>query len=143
MDEDGDGSDDHFVFGDLRERTLDLTTRADLTLSPSLSFQVYAQPYLAVGHYERFDELLVPKTYIYSSYDLGYSPDFNEKSLRGNAVLRWEYQPGSTLYLVWSQNRYEGLEDPGDFSPRRDLRTLMRAQGENVFMMKVNYWFNL
>jgi len=143
VDEDGDGSYDHFVFGDLKERTLDLTTRADLTLSPSLSFQLYAQPYLAAGHYERFDELLVPKTYIYAPYDLGYSPDFNEKSLRGNAVLRWEYRPGSTLYLVWSQNRYEGALDPGDFSPRRDLRTLMRAQGENVFMMKVNYWFNL
>jgi hypothetical protein len=143
VDEDGDGSYDHFVFGDLKERILDLTTRADLTLSPSLSFQLYAQPYLAVGHYERFDEILVPKTYIYAPYDLGYSPDFNDKSLRGNAVLRWEYRPGSTLYLVWSQNRYEGIADPGDFSPRRDLSTLMRAQGENVFMMKVNYWFNL
>ncbi len=143
VDSDGDGTDDRFVFGDLKERILDLTTRADLTLTPSLSFQLYAQPYLAVGNYERFDELLVPKTYIYAPYDLGYSPDFNDKSLRGNAVLRWEYRPGSTLYLVWSQNRYEGSQNLGDFSPRRDLRTLMRAQGENVFMMKVNYWFNL
>ena len=143
VDSDGDGADDRFVFGDLKERILDLTTRADLTLSPSLSLQLYAQPYLAVGHYERFDEILVPKTYIYAPYDLGYSPDFNDKSLRGNAVLRWEYRPGSTLFLVWSQNRYEGTLDPGDFSPRRDLSTLMRAQGENVFMMKVNYWFNL
>ena len=143
VDSDGNGTDDHFVFGDLKERILDLTTRADLTLSPSLSFQLYAQPYLAAGHYERFDEMLVPKSYIYAPYDLGYSPDFNDKSLRGNAVLRWEYRPGSTLYLVWSQNRYEGTLDPGDFSPRRDLSTLMRAQGENVFMMKINYWVNL
>jgi hypothetical protein len=143
VDEDGDGTYDHFVFGDLKERILDLTMRADLTLSPALSFQVYAQPYLAVGHYERFDEILVPKSYIYAPYDLGYSPDFNDKSLRGNAVLRWEYRPGSTLYLVWSQNRYEGSQNLGDFSSSRDLRTLMRAQGENVFMMKVNYWFNL
>jgi len=143
VDEDGDGTDDRFVFGDLKERILDLTTRADLTFSPSLSLQLYAQPYLAAGHYERFDEILVAKSYIYAPYDLGYSPDFNEKSLRGNAVLRWEYRPGSTLYLVWSQNRYEGIADPGDFSPRRDLRTLMRAQGENVFMMKANYWLNL
>jgi hypothetical protein len=143
VDEDGDGIDDHFVFGDLRQKTLDLTTRADLTLSPSLSFQLYAQPYLAAGRYERFDEILAPKSYIYAPYNLGYSPDFNDKSLRGNAVLRWEYRPGSTLYLVWSQNRYEGTLDPGDFSPRRDLSTLMRARGENVFMMKVNYWMNL
>jgi len=143
VDSDGDGADDHFVFGDLNERILDLTTRADLTLSPSLSFQIYAQPYLAEGHYERFDEILVPKTYMYAPYDLGYSPDFNDKSLRGNAVLRWEYRPGSTLYLVWSQSRYEGIANPGDFSPRRDLSTLMRTQGENVFMMKANYWFNL
>jgi Domain of unknown function (DUF5916) len=143
VDEDGNGTYDHFVFGDLKERILDLTTRADLTLSPSLSFQLYAQPYLAVGHYERFDELLVPKTYLYAPYDLGYFPDFNDKSLRGNAVLRWEYRPGSTLYLVWSQDRYEGSDNLGDFSPRRDLSTLMRTQGENVFMMKVNYWFNL
>jgi hypothetical protein len=143
VDSNGDGVYDHFVFGELRSRTLDLTTRANITFTPNLSFQLYAQPYLATGHYERTKELLLAKSYEFGPYDPGYSPDFNEKSLRGNAVLRWEYRPGSTLYLVWSQNRYEGIADPGDFSPRRDLSTLMRAQGENVFMMKVNYWFNL
>jgi hypothetical protein len=143
VDDNGDGVYDHFVFGELRSRTLDLTTRANITFTPNLSFQLYVQPYLATGHYERTKELLFAKSYEFGPYDPGYSPDFNEKSLRGNAVLRWEYRPGSTLYLVWSQNRYEGIADPGDFSPRRDLSTLIRAQGENVFMMKVNYWFNL
>jgi len=143
VDDNGDGVYDHFVFGELRSRTLDLTARANITFTPNLSFQLYVQPYLATGHYERTKELLFSKSYEFGPYDLGYSPDFNEKSLRGNAVLRWEYRPGSTLYLVWTQNRYEGLENPGDFSPRRDLSTLMRTQGENVFMMKINYWFNL
>jgi hypothetical protein len=143
VDDNGDGVYDHFVFGELESRILDLTTRANITFTPTLSFQLYAQPYLAIGHYDKFYELKAPRSYEFAPYGLGYNPDFNQKSLRGNAVLRWEYRPGSTLYLVWSQNRYEDLQDAGNFSPRRDFRTLLDTQGENVFMMKVNYWFNL
>jgi hypothetical protein len=143
VDDNGDEIYDHYVFGELLSKTLDLTTRTDITFTPNLSFQLYGQPFLAVGHYERIKELLYPKSYEFVPYNMSYSPDFNEKSLRGNAVLRWEYGPGSTLFLVWTQNRYNDLNNPGDFSPRRDLSTLLHTQSENVFVVKANYWLNL
>jgi hypothetical protein len=68
--------------------------------------------------------------------------DFNVVSLRGNAVLRWEYRPGSTLFLVWQQRRFE--QRPfGDFDPRRDHRDILAVHPENVFILKLNYWFGL
>jgi hypothetical protein len=68
--------------------------------------------------------------------------DFNFRSLRGNAVMRWEYRPGSTVFLVWTQNR--SSEDPvGDFQFRRDRQALFDARPDNVFLVKVNYWIGL
>jgi hypothetical protein len=68
--------------------------------------------------------------------------DFNVRSLRLNAVLRWEYRPGSTLFLVWQQNRRE-REDFGSFAVSRDLDALSSLDAENVFILKVNYWLGL
>ncbi|HEX2190224.1 MAG TPA: DUF5916 domain-containing protein [Longimicrobiaceae bacterium] len=65
--------------------------------------------------------------------------DFNVRSLRGNAVLRWEYRPGSTLFFVWQQRR-EGLGYLGDFDGTRELRGILDAPGSNVFMVKATYW---
>ena len=67
------------------------------------------------------------------------NPDFNVRSLRGNAVFRWEYRPGSTVYVVWTQSRSN--ESPlGDFDFRRDRRALLRAHPDNIFLVKLNYW---
>lgn len=68
--------------------------------------------------------------------------DFNLRSLRGSAVLRWEYHPGSRLYLVWQQNR-QGRLMAGDFDFGRDLRGLFDAPVENVFVIKVSRWLDL
>ena len=70
------------------------------------------------------------------------NPDFNFRSLRGNAVLRWEYRPGSTLYLVWTQQRAD-VADVGDFDFARDRRALFSAHPDNVFLLKVSYWWGL
>lgn len=67
------------------------------------------------------------------------NPDFNTRSLRGNAVLRWEYRPGSTLYLVWTHER-EGDDVLGNFELSRDVRALFRAQPTNTVQLKVSYW---
>lgn len=67
------------------------------------------------------------------------NPDFNFKSLRGNAILRWEYLPGSTLFLAWTQRRVN-TDDPGDFRFRRDFSKLLSANAENVFLIKAAYW---
>ena len=70
------------------------------------------------------------------------NPDFNFRSLRGNAVLRWEYRPGSTLFLVWTQQRSDTAPF-GDFDFRRDRQALFRATPDNIFLVKVSYWLGL
>ena len=70
------------------------------------------------------------------------NPDFNFKSLRGNAVLRWEYRPGSMLYFVWTQRRSDP-SNPGEFDLWRDLGDVFRAPGDNVFLVKFSYRFAL
>jgi len=67
---------------------------------------------------------------------------FNVRSLRLNAVLRWEYRPGSTLFLVWQQNRRERLDD-GSFDLGNDFSALRSIEPDNIFIVKVNYWLGL
>ena len=69
-------------------------------------------------------------------------PDFNSKQFRSNAVLRWEYRPGSTLFLVWSQGRDHFAGGRGDFNLGSDLRSIFSTETENVFMIKASYWLN-
>jgi hypothetical protein len=68
--------------------------------------------------------------------------DFNLRSLRGNAVLRWEWRPGSTLFVAWQQNREDFAQYVGDFQFGRDRTALFRARPDNVLVLKVNYWLN-
>ena len=68
--------------------------------------------------------------------------NFNFRSLIGNAVLRWEYRPGSTLFVVWQQNR-EATAPEGDFDFSRDLKGIFRAGPANVFAVKLTYWLGL
>ena len=68
------------------------------------------------------------------------NPDFNFISLKGNAVLRWEYKPGSSLYLVWTQNREE-TEQSGEFNPGYSVRHALDLKPENIFLLKASFWF--
>jgi len=65
--------------------------------------------------------------------------DFNGRFLRGNAVLRWEYRPGSALFFVWQQSR-SGDGPPGDFEFGRDFGELWSAPPVNVFVIKATWW---
>jgi hypothetical protein len=69
-------------------------------------------------------------------------PDFNFKSLRGNAVLRWEYLPGSVLYFVWTQSRSD-YENAGEFQFKKSVDRLLDARADNIFMVKFTYWLNM
>ena len=65
--------------------------------------------------------------------------DFNVRSYRSNIVLRWEWRPGSTLFVVWQQNR--GSRDPvGTNVSAADVLDGLSASGNNFFALKVNYW---
>ncbi|MCK4644993.1 MAG: carbohydrate binding family 9 domain-containing protein [Candidatus Aminicenantes bacterium] len=157
-----------YVFGEYHQRVLSSNVRLNWTFTPKLSLQLYLQPYLVVGKYDGFRELATPKKFAYNIYGEGSStisyadetytvdpdgvgpaedfsfsnPDFNMKSLRGTAVLRWEYLPGSILYFVWTQNRVD-YANPGDLNLGRDLGDLFTAPGDNIFLIKVSYRWNI
>jgi uncharacterized protein DUF5916 len=130
-----------YVFARLSQTELSAGMRLNWTYSPTLSLQLYAQPLISAGKYDDFKQLARPRSYAFDSTAAPYNPDFNFKSLRGNAVLRWEYLPGSTLYFVWTQSR--SRSDPtGDFQFGDSMDRLLRAPAENIFMVKATYWWN-
>ncbi len=130
-----------YLFAPLRQTTLAMETRLDFTFTPRLSVQLYAQPFISSGDYAETSELVRPQSYDFAIWG-GDAPDFdfNLRSLRGTAVLRWEWRPGSTLYLAWQQTRSDYARGVGDFDFGRDRRALFSADPDNVFMLKMNYW---
>jgi hypothetical protein len=156
-----------YVFGGIDQWELTMTTRANVIFSPHASLQVYMQPLLATGDYGGFKELARPRTYDFLRYgdDIGSlsfdpaariytadpdgpgvaspftfsDPDYNFKSLRLNAVFRWEMKPGSNFYVVWTR-QHQDLRYPGEFSPGRDARALFTAPGDDIVLFKVSYW---
>ena len=137
----------HYVYGELESRTLDFTSRADISFSPTLSLQFYLQPFVTIGDYTNFKELVKPKSYQFKPYPLKENRDFHRRSLRGNTVLRWEFQPGSTLFLVWTQSREAALTSVGEadleFRPLHRLRSSFTDAGQNIFLVKCRYWINM
>ncbi len=143
-----DGSGDarpHYVFGHLDQTTAAATFRVNYTITPTLSIQLYGQPFVSAGDYSSFKELTNGRAPAYQDryapYAYAGSPDFNYKSFRTTNVLRWEYRPGSTLFVVWQQGREE-VTDRGDFRFGRDFGDVFRASGRNVFMVKMAHWLN-
>jgi hypothetical protein len=169
-----DPSADHFfgrraVFAELRQQTLSMNARVNVTFSPTLSLETFVQPFVSAGEYRDFKEYAQPRTRRLEAFGpdrlapqlddsgrvTGYlldadgdpqtaavpigNPDFNFRSLRGNAVLRWEYRPGSTLFFVWQQQR-RGSEPFGDFSLGRDAGAIFQQPADNVFVVKATYW---
>jgi len=131
----------HYLFAPLKQTTVALETRLDFTFNPKLSFQLYAQPFIATGDYRDASELAAPRSYEFVPYS-GEVPnlDFNYRSLRGTAVLRWEWRPGSTLYLAWQQARSDYARGIGDFDFSRDREALFDSRPDNVFVLKASYW---
>jgi hypothetical protein len=133
----------HYVFADIDYQELDATFRMDWGVTPRLSVQAYIQPYIAAGNYSGFKELAEARTYNFLPYDFTlYDPDFNFKSFQSNLVFRWEYSPGSLLYLVWTHNR-DNTDHPGSFRLGRDLRSLFRERSHNIFFIKFSYMLSV
>jgi uncharacterized protein DUF5916 len=130
-----------YVFARLRSAELSAGIRLNWTYTPTLSLQLYAQPLISAGKYDQFKWLARPRTFDFTPAGAPYNPDFNFRSLRGNAVLRWEYLPGSTLFFVWTQTRQD-VEDVGDFAFQRSMDRLLSAKASNIFMIKATYWWN-
>jgi len=124
-----------FGFRDTNE--YDLTLRSNLTFTRDLTLQIYGQAFVAKGHYDRFARLVTPSTLV--PYGYNGNPDFNEKAFHLNVVWRWEYRPGSVLYLVWTQAR-AGEGENYFTRVRRDFRDAFSLPAENVVLLKVSYW---
>ena len=135
----------HYVFGRLEQRTVAMTLRANYTVSPTLSFQAYAEPFVSAGRYGRFRELTNGRAATYEDrfqpYAYADNADFNYRSFRTTNVLRWEYKPGSALFVVWQQGRQDD-GDRGDFRFGRDFGGLFGSPSRNVFLVKFSYWIN-
>ncbi|HSL24206.1 MAG TPA: DUF5916 domain-containing protein [Vicinamibacterales bacterium] len=143
VEQDGAGE---YVFGHLKQRTISLNTRVNYTITPTLSIQIYARPFVSAGDYTDFLRLvdgranqLADRYAAYAAYD--GNPSFNYRSFRTTNVLRWEYKPGSTLFVVWQQGR-ENVADYGDFRFGRDVGRVFSTPASNVFLVKLSYWLN-
>ena len=157
-----------YIFATLDQKTLSMDTRLNWTMRTTLSLELYAQPFVSSGRYNGFKELARARSRAFAAYGVDdgsvvrarnegtvvidpdgagsatafvlSEPDFKVRSLRGNAVVRWEYRPGSTLFFVWQQNR-SGQDSRGDFSFGRDAGEIFRERPTNVFLLKASYWF--
>jgi hypothetical protein len=161
-----------YVFGELDQKSFSMTTRLNMTFTPTMSLELFVQPLFSAQGYSRFKEFDAPREIGKSVYgsDIGTirdegegfdkeffvdpdgpgpaeefsfsNPDFNFRSLRGNLVFRWEYLPGSTLFFVWTQDR--NSTDPfSDFDFGRDSDLLLGAPTDNVFLVKLTYWLGI
>lgn len=135
-----------YIFGAIDQTTVGFGTRVNYTLTPRLSLQLYARPFVSAGAYESFQELVAPRAPEhadrYQPFDYTRNPDFNVHSFRTTNVLRWEYSPGSQLFVVWQQGR-DGYQPNGDFELGREMGRIFDVPAHNVFLVKVTRWFDL
>ncbi|HMA25391.1 MAG TPA: DUF5916 domain-containing protein, partial [Gemmatimonadaceae bacterium] len=129
-----------YVYSPITQSELGVETRLNVTFTPKLSFESYVQPLISTGDYGAPRQLVAARTYDFIAY-AGSVPDldFALRSLRGNAVLRWEWRPGSTLYVAWQQMRSD-VGEVGNFAFDRDRRALFAARPDNIFLVKLNWW---
>jgi len=158
----------HYVLGELAQTTTSLTGRATYAFSSRLTIQLYSQVFLSGGSFTRFKEVasptaaglerrvaeLTPSRVSYDStrrrylVDAGQSsefgfgdPAFSERDLHLNLLLRWEFLPGSTVFVVWTHAR--SSDGVADFRVTRDLSRLWRAPGANAVAVKLTYWIGV
>ncbi|OYV74248.1 MAG: hypothetical protein B7Z72_00595, partial [Gemmatimonadetes bacterium 21-71-4] len=141
----------HYTFAHLDQTTTSATVRLNYTFSPNVSLQTYLQPFVSKGRYSNVRQLSA--TPGASRYDDRYAPydnpavtgnpgGFNFKELQSNVVFRWEYKPGSTLFVVWNEGRQGFAPEEGITGFQGDIRDLFRLHPENTFVVKMSYWLN-
>lgn len=155
-----------YLLGKINQKTLGFTVKVDYLITPELSIQYYGSPFASVGTYTNFKVVTSPKdksynnrfrilnpTLVGDNYGVDENkdaineftfknPDFNFYQLRSNLVFRWEFRPGSQLYLVWASDRTEDL-NPGSYSIKDMGKRISGIFPSNIFLIKFNYWFSL
>ncbi len=139
-----------YVYGKLHQKTIDATLRSSILFTREHSLEIYAQPFLTAGNFNRPRYVVTPDTYDLAPYSAeGFNvkdSDFQYASVNLNAVYRWEYRPGSTFYVVWTHTRLSYEERGFSVNPTRfgnglDSSSLFKNEPENVFLVKMSYWF--
>lgn len=163
---------DKFIFGSIDRKTISASFRVNLNLSPNLTIQYWGQPFVATGKYYDHKIIIDPSAGTYSNRFSTYSEgqinlagdqynvdentdgttdynfdntDFNVQEFLSNLVVRWEYNPGSSVYLVWSQTRSNSTGS-GNMDLLNDLGDLFDTgnnKPHNVFLIKFSYRFGL
>ena len=164
------GEEPRYLFGGLEQKTVSLTFRLDLALKPNLTVQLYGSPFASSGRYSEHKRITAPLAEGYRDrfaaftpeqvgregddyrvdedgdgvvdYSFG-DPDFDSREFNSTLVVRWEYQPGSLLYVVWSQARSDGLLRSEDLAFGRGLRDVFDVPPHDVFLIKLSKWFSL
>ncbi|NOY37448.1 MAG: carbohydrate binding family 9 domain-containing protein [Chlorobi bacterium] len=164
-------NDERYIFAHINQKVLEMSIRLNVSITPNLNIQYWGQPFIAAGEYSDFKRVTEPHagtfTDRYHTFDNGEitydtdggyyaidedldgntdyavgNPDFNFKTFKSNLVLRWEYVPGSNLYLVWSQDRNQ-FSPAGTMDFGTDLRNLANTHPHNIFLIKLSYRFSL
>src|SRR5207237_1399783 len=138
----------HYLFAHLQQTTASLNLRLDYTLTPTMTIQLYANPFVSKGTYSNAREITstpraADRAARYQPYtaDPSYTPGgFNFKSFNSNLVMRWEYRPGSTLFLVWQQGRQNFAGAEGNGGITSNLGDLFGLRPSNLFQIKASYW---
>ena len=154
------------------QKTFSLVFRLDFCIKPNLTLQYYGSPFVSSGRYDAFKQITAPRAETYAdrfgvydaaqiAYDatrevydvdenrdgrVDYSfdrPDFDSREFNSTLVLRWEYRPGSLLYVVWSQARSDDALRPESLLPGRGVRQVFDAPPHNVFLVKFSKWFSM
>jgi hypothetical protein len=141
----------HYTFAHLDQRTTSVTARLNYTFTPDVSLQTYVQPFVSKGTYSNVRELSsTPRA---DDYDDRYTPygdpevtddpgGFNFKQVQSNLVFRWEYRPGSTLFVVWNHGRQGFVPEAGERGFGGEVRDLFQLHPANTFLIKMSYWLN-
>ena len=137
------------VFGNRETKQYSATVGGTITFTRNLTLQIFGQLFLAKGHYDSFRRMTSPSAF--EDFDAEFrstlaaqnlTPDFNQQVFNANVVLRWEYLPGSTIYLVWTQAR-NGFDEHFSSSFGDNVTNSFRLPADNVFLLKINYWWSL
>ncbi len=162
-------SNPRYIVGELTRRVISMDIRINYSITPDLSLQYWGQPFIYSANYSRFADVIdagnidINKQYhAFSDSEISYdekddsyivaennqlsfifeNPDFSVFEFRSNFVLRWEYIPGSTAYIVWSQGR-AGDAPSGNFSFRDHYSNLIDVNPSNIFLIKFSYRFSM
>jgi hypothetical protein len=156
-----------YIVGKIDRKTLFTTLRMEYFITPELSLQYYGSPYASTGKYLDYKEVdqahaknvderyrildhsitpdgkiqLQPKNESYPPFSIS-NPDFNFQEFRSNFVARWEFLPGSTMYLVWTHERTRS-ENRVNPSVTNSFKEIFTVKPQNAFMLKISYWFSL